>query len=172
MPHSLRRFAPVFLALLLAAATAAGAQPPKPGPPEQALPEGSHVVHLADAVKWQAGPPSLPRGARFAVLEGDPREEGLFTMRLSLPDGFQIKPHWHPAPERITVISGTFHMGRGDKFDTARGTALPAGAYTLMPAEAWHYAWTTGDTVLQITGGGPWQIIYVDPRDDPRKKGN
>ncbi|HEX9670915.1 MAG TPA: cupin domain-containing protein, partial [Thermoanaerobaculia bacterium] len=108
---------------------------------------------------------------KFAVLEGDPREEGVFTMRLRLPSGFQIKPHWHPAPERITVISGTFNMGRGDRFDTAQATALPAGSFTVIPAETWHYAWATGDTVLQITGGGPWQIIYLDPRDDPRKRG-
>ena len=180
MPHSLRRFALAFLGALLvlaaAGAAANGAKPAQPTTPDAhsghqppAKPE-SHAVYLADAVKWQDGPPSLPKGAKFTVLEGDPREEGLFTMRLRLPDGFQVKPHYHPAPERITVVSGTFNLGRGDKFDTAKGMALPAGAYSLMPADMWHYAWATGDTVLQITGFGPWQIVYLDPRDDPRKQ--
>lgn len=185
MQRSLRRFAPAFLgALLVLAATSEAANGAKPSaqptePQELAIdhreeavadPEPAHEVYRADAVKWQDGPPSLPKGAKFAVLEGDPREEGLFTMRLRLPDGFQIKPHFHPAPERITVVSGTFHLGRGDKFDSAKGMALPAGAYSLMPADMWHYAWATGDTVLQITGFGPWQIVYLDPRDDPRKQ--
>ena len=184
MPHSLRRFTPAFLAaalLVLAAASAAAngakpsAQPTTPGEhspdPQHAAAAEAHAVFRSDAIKWQDGPPSLPKGAKIAVLEGDPREEGIFTMRLRLPDGFQIKPHWHPAPERITVLSGTFNMGRRDSFDTAQGTALPAGSFTVIPAETWHYAWATGDTVLQITGGGPWQIIYLDPRDDPRKRG-
>lgn len=177
MPHSLRRFTPAFLAaalLVLAAAGAAanGANPAQPSAdPQHAAAAEAHAVFRSDALKWQDGPPSLPRGAKLAILEGDPREEGVFTMRLRLPDGFQIKPHWHPAPERITVLSGTFNMGRGDSFDTAQGTALPAGSFTVIPAETWHYAWATGDTVLQITGGGPWQIIYLDPRDDPRKRG-
>ena len=184
MPHSLRRFAPAFLGALLvlaaAGAAANGAKPAQPTTPGEHStdplqepvpdPDPAHEVYRSDAIKWQDGPPSLPKGAKFAVLEGDPREEGLFTMRLRLPDGFQIKPHFHPAPERITVVSGTFNLGRGDKFDTAKGMALPAGTYSLMPADMWHYAWAKGDTVLQITGFGPWQIVYLDPRDDPRKK--
>ncbi len=181
MPHSLRRFAPAFLGVLLvlaaAGAAANGTDPAQSTTPDEhsghqpvAKPE-SHAVYRPGDIKWQDGPPSLPKGAKFAVLEGDPREEGLFTMRLSLPDGFQVKPHYHPAPERITVVSGTFNLGRGDKFDNAKGTALPAGSFSLMPPDMWHYAWATGETVIQITGGGPWQIVYLDPRDDPRKQG-
>ncbi|MGH9363296.1 MAG: cupin domain-containing protein, partial [Thermoanaerobaculia bacterium] len=165
--------------LALAAEPANGNQPAaagimpeqqvKAGPPEQADPFGSHATYSPDELKWQDGPPALPRGAKVAVLEGDPREEGVFTVRLWFPDGFRIKPHWHPAPERVTVISGTFNLGRGDSFDTAKAKALPAGSFSWMPAEAAHFAWAKGDTVIPITGGGPWQVIYVDPRDDPRR---
>src|SRR5688500_19091317 len=71
----------------------------------------------AAEIQWKDGPASLPAGAKFAVLEGDPAREGFFTMRLMLPDGFKIQPHWHPKVEHVTVISGTFNVGMGDKFD-------------------------------------------------------
>lgn len=65
-------------------------------------------------IQWKDGPASLPAGAKLAVLEGDPSKEGFFTMRLWLPDGFKIPPHWHPKVEHVTVISGTFNIGTGD----------------------------------------------------------
>ncbi|HEX9943516.1 MAG TPA: cupin domain-containing protein [Thermoanaerobaculia bacterium] len=129
-----------------------------------------HGVFPPDAVKWQNGPGSLAPGAKFAVLEGDPSKEGLFTMRLWLPNGFQIKPHWHPAVEHITVVSGTFHVGLGDAFDTAKGTTLPTGTFAYLGPKMHHFAWAEGDTVLQLHGVGPWQINYLNPADDPRKK--
>src|SRR5689334_6430522 len=55
-------------------------------------------------VVWHSGPPTLPRGAKIAVLEGDPAKEGLFTMRIKLPAGTTIAPHWHPRDERVTVL--------------------------------------------------------------------
>ena len=69
-------------------------------------------------IQWKSGPASLPAGAKFAVLEGDPSKEGFFTMRLWLPDGFKIPPHSHPKVEHITVISGTFNLGMGDRKST------------------------------------------------------
>src|SRR5437763_521494 len=72
-------------------------------------------------IKWQTGPPSIPAGAMLAVLEGDPGKPGPFVMRLRLPRGYQIPPHTHPQPERLTVISGTFHIGMGEKFDKEKG---------------------------------------------------
>jgi hypothetical protein len=121
-------------------------------------------------VKWKDGPGSLPPGAKFAVLEGDPSKEGPFTMRLMFPDGYKIAPHWHPKVERITVISGTFNLGMGDKFDQAATKAMPAGTYGFWPAEMKHFAWTKGETVLQLHGIGPWSLTYVNPADDPRTK--
>ncbi len=129
-----------------------------------------HGIYPPDAVKWQDGPPSLAAGAKFAVLEGDPSKEGLFTMRLWMPDGFQIKPHWHPAVEHVTVVSGTFNVGMGDTFDPSKTAELPTGTFAFLAPEMHHFAWAKGETVLQLHGVGPWQINYLNPADDPRKK--
>jgi quercetin dioxygenase-like cupin family protein len=129
-----------------------------------------HGIFAPDTIKWQNGPGSLPQGAKFAVLEGDPAKEGVFTMRLSMPDGFQIPPHSHPAVEHITVISGTFHIGMGDKFDESKLSPMPAGTFGFMAPKMNHFAMAKGDTVVQLHGTGPWQISYVNPADDPRKK--
>src|SRR5215831_19535599 len=75
-------------------------------------------IHKPDGLKWQDGPPSLPPGAKIAVLEGDPAKEGPFVFRVKVPDGYRIPPHTHPKPERVTVISGSFHLGMGEKFDS------------------------------------------------------
>ena len=119
-------------------------------------------------VKWKDGPASLPAGAKFAVLEGDPAKEGPFVMRLWLPDGFRIPPHWHPKVERVTVVSGTFNLGMGEKFDQSATRAMPAGTFGFWPAGMRHFAWAKGETVLQLHGIGPWMITYVNPADDPR----
>ena len=125
-------------------------------------------IHKSDGLKWQDSPASLPAGAKLAVLEGDPNKEGPFVMRLKLPDGYRLPPHTHPKPERVTVISGTFHLGMGDKFDATRGAAMPAGSYGTWPAGMHHYVWTKGETVVQFHGDGPWTIKYLNPADDPR----
>jgi anti-sigma factor ChrR (cupin superfamily) len=127
------------------------------------------ALHAPDAMKWQDGPKSLPPGAKMAVLEGDPTRPGPFVMRIKLPDGYKIPPHVHPKPERVTVISGSFHLGMGDKFNARHATPLPAGSYGTWPAGMRHFVWVEGETVVQFHGEGPWQIEYLDPRDDPRR---
>ncbi len=123
-------------------------------------------------IKWQEGPPSLPKGAMFAVLEGDPNKEGPFVFRVKAPDGYRIPPHTHPKTERVTVVSGTFHIGEGGKFDPSAGREMPAGTYGFWPAGMKHFVWTKGETVIQFHGMGPWSIAYVDSKDDPRRKEN
>jgi Domain of unknown function (DUF4437) len=119
-------------------------------------------------IKWKDGPAVLPAGAKFAVLEGDPAKEGPFVMRLWLPDGFRIPPHWHPKVERITVISGTFNLGMGEKFDQSATRAMTAGTFGFWAAGMRHFVWAKGETVIQLHGTGPWMITYVNPADDPR----
>jgi hypothetical protein len=127
-----------------------------------------HGIFAPDAIGWKDGPGALRPGAKFAVLEGDPAKEGLFTMRLWLPDGFKIMPHWHPAVEHVTVISGTFNVGMGETFDASKGAKLPTGTFAFLAPGMRHFAWVEGDTVVQVHGVGPWQINYVNPADDPR----
>jgi quercetin dioxygenase-like cupin family protein len=148
-------------------ASAAHAQEPAPPPIHDPGPE-RHLIYLAGDIEWRAGPASFQAGAHFAVLEGNPSEPGVFTMRIRMPDGFVIAPHWHPNVERVTVIAGTFRVGHGDVLDRAATQALPAGAYFSFPPEMRHFAVAEGETVIQLTSVGPWQINYVDPADDPR----
>jgi quercetin dioxygenase-like cupin family protein len=119
-------------------------------------------------INWKDGPGSLPLGAKFAVLEGDPAKEGPFVMRVRMPDGYRIPPHWHPKVERITVISGSFNLGMGEKFDQSATREMAAGTFGFWPAGMRHFVWTKGETVIQLHGIGPWVITYVNPTDDPR----
>jgi anti-sigma factor ChrR (cupin superfamily) len=127
-----------------------------------------HKMFAPADIKWVDGPPSLPPGAKLAVLEGDPSKAGPFTIRLQAPDGYKIPAHTHPTDERITVISGTFHMGMADKFDEAAGHEMVPGSFAIMPAGTKHFAWATGETVVQVQSTGPFVIKYVNPADDPR----
>jgi quercetin dioxygenase-like cupin family protein len=121
-----------------------------------------------DSIQWKDGPASLATGTKIAILDGNPNKEGLFVMRLKLPDGFRVAPHTHPKTERVTVISGTLHFGMGDKFDTKVSRAMPQGSFGTWPPGMAHFGWTTGETVIQLHGQGPWEIRYVNPADDPR----
>ena len=126
------------------------------------------TLYPAADIKWADGPPSLPKGAQIAVLEGDPAKEGPFVFRVKVPDGYRVPPHTHPKTERITVISGTFNVGMGERFDPKALRPMPAGTYGYWPAGMTHFVSATGETVLQFHGTGPWSIRYVNPADDPR----
>jgi len=128
------------------------------------------AIHRSKSLEWHDGPPSLPGGAKLAVLEGDPTKPGHFVFRVKVPDGYCIPPHTHPKPERVTVISGTFHLGMGERFDPTKGEVMPAGAYGIWPAGMKHFVWVKGETIVQFHGEGPWKIEYLNPADDPRKK--
>ena len=127
-----------------------------------------HKILGPSDLVWADVPPGLPPGGKMAVLDGDPTKAGPFTVRMQAPDGYKILPHTHPGPERITVISGTLHLGEGEKFDETGGQEMTAGSFAVMPAGMKHFAWTTGETVVQIHSEGPFQIKYVNPTDDPR----
>lgn len=127
-------------------------------------------LFLPAEVKWGPGPTSLQKGARMAVLEGDPTKEGQFTMRLWLPDGFVVAPHWHTQVEHVTIISGVLNFGMGEKFERGATREMPAGSFGYWPVGMRHFAWTKGETVLQLHGRGPWTITYVNPADDPRRE--
>ena len=128
-----------------------------------------HMMVTPDELKW-TDVPSLPAGGKIAVIEGPLNEAVPFTFRLKFPANYQIPAHWHPAIEHVTVISGTFNMGTGDKLERSKTKALSAGGVAIMQPKTNHFAWTTGETIVQVHGVGPWAITYVNPADDPRKK--
>jgi quercetin dioxygenase-like cupin family protein len=128
-----------------------------------------HIIITPDKVTWKANP-ALPAGAQSALLSGDPSKAGgLYALRVKIPDGFKVPPHWHPVDENVTVLQGALMVGTGDKFDASRLKEVPAGSYMVMPKEMRHFAQAKGETILQLNGIGPFEINYVNPGDDPRK---
>jgi quercetin dioxygenase-like cupin family protein len=127
-----------------------------------------HVAFTPADMHWGDAPPSMPSGAKLAVLDGDPGKSGPFTVRIKMPDGYSIAPHWHPTREEVTVISGTIQLGMGDTADKDKAMALPAGSFGYLNAKMHHYASASGDTEIQIHGMGPFVVHYVNPADDPR----
>jgi len=132
--------------------------------------EMHHTVVRGDAVTWGPAPPSLPPGAQAAVLMGNPGKEGPFVLRLRFPAGFTVPPHRHSKDEFLTVISGAFAVSSGEKVDRASLQPLPAASFVHLPAGMPHYAVAEAESVVQINGVGPFDVSYVDPADDPRKK--
>jgi len=124
-----------------------------------------------DAVPYAPAPAFMPAGAQLAVLEGNPgATTGDYTVRLKMPDGYRIAPHWHPNRENVTVISGTFKVGMGDRFDGTRMGDFPAGSFAYLDPDMHHYAMASGEVVVQVHGMAPLQFNYVHPEDDPSRK--
>jgi quercetin dioxygenase-like cupin family protein len=123
-----------------------------------------------DTISWGAAPPVVRPGAQFAVLEGDPTAStGDFTIRMKMPDGYRIAPHWHPKRENVTILSGTFKVGMGDAFDASKMKAFSAGSFAFLDPDMHHYAMASGETIVQVHGQSPLQFNYVNPDDDPSK---
>lgn len=129
----------------------------------------AHKMVMANDLKWDDSP-ALGPGAKAAVLQGPLNEAVPFTVRIKFPANFKIAPHWHPAIEHVTVISGAFHMGMGEKFDEKGLHKLGVGDMMIMQPKTPHYAMTKEPTVVQVHGVGPWAVNYVNEADDPRKK--
>ncbi|HXH63008.1 MAG TPA: cupin domain-containing protein [Gemmatimonadales bacterium] len=122
----------------------------------------------APAINWGPAPAIFPAGVRMAVLQGDPGQSGFFTVRLELPAGTRVLPHFHPTDEYLTVISGTFIVGMGDSVNVAKATVMPAGAFGTVSANMHHYAVARGKTVVQVSAMGPFVLTYVHPQDAPQ----
>jgi hypothetical protein len=124
-----------------------------------------------DEVQYGPPPPFLQPGAQLAVLEGNPMgATGDYTVRLKMPGGYKIAPHWHPKRENVTVLSGGLKVGMGDKWDDGKMMSFPAGSFAYLDPNMHHYAQASGDTVIQIHGLAPLKLTYVNPADDPSKK--
>lgn len=145
-------------------------EPPKPAHPDSdlAAPVG---VNLAD-VKWQEGPPALPKGWQISVLEGAPPfpADKTFAFLAKLPKNYTIPPHTHLVSERVTVLKGTLNLGHGETLDKKAAKAVKPGGLFLIPAGHVHFAFTGGEeAIISVQGVGPWGIFYVDPKNDPRQ---
>ena len=112
-------------------------------------------------LKWGPAPPALPKGAEFTVLSGDPSKDGPYGIPSENAERLSIPAHNHPTTENVTVISGNFHIGMGDKLDEKKGIELTAGGYGEAQAKINHFAWTTSASVVQVHGQGPFPMTYV-----------
>ena len=126
-------------------------------------------ISAAD-VKWGPAPAVLPKGAELAVLHGDPSKKAPFTLRLKMPAGYKIPPHWHSNDEQLTILSGAFLLHMGDTMD-APATSLAAGGFHFLPGKMHHAAETKAETVVQLDGVGPFDIHYLNPADNPNAAG-
>jgi quercetin dioxygenase-like cupin family protein len=131
--------------------------------------DSHHTVVLPDAIKWGPAPPSLPPGAQAAVLLGNPGKEGPFMLRLKFPAGYTIPPHRHSKDEIVTVISGRMIIASAEKHDRASAKPLPPATFVNLPAGMPHYARAEVESIVQINSTGPFDVTYLDPKDDPRK---
>jgi hypothetical protein len=122
-------------------------------------------------IQYGPAPAFLPSGAQLAVLEGDPTAStGDFTVRLKMPNGYRIPPHWHPNRENATVILGNFKVGMGDAFDESKMMTYGAGSFGYMDPSMHHYVMASGEVIVQVHGMSPLQINYVNSKDDPSNR--
>jgi hypothetical protein len=123
----------------------------------------------AAALQWGPAPPGLPAGGRMAVLDGDPSKPGSFTVRLEAPKGYEVRPHHHPTVERVQLISGAFMLGHGKNWDDAKLDPLAVGTEVNLAAREPHFVRATEQSIVEIHSEGPFEIVYENPKDDPRK---
>ena len=129
-----------------------------------------HISLTPSEVKWNDAP-GLGPGFKIAVIEGDPKVAGPLMMRIKIPANGKIAPHTHPALEHVTVISGTFYLGIGEKVDASKAGAYPAGGVVVIPQGMPMFAFAKGkETVVQVHGIGPWATNYLKPADAPAAK--
>jgi quercetin dioxygenase-like cupin family protein len=122
----------------------------------------------SETLNWK-DEPILPKGAKSALLVGDPSKPGVFIVRLKFPANYQIPAHTHPYTEVITVLKGKLGNGMGEKFDVSKGELLKTSDSFVLPDGHSHYVWTTDEeAIVELIATGPWNIKYINPSDDPR----
>lgn len=125
-------------------------------------------IFSPDKMQWSEGPASLPKGAQMTVLEGNPKANGPFTIRVKIPANYRVMPHTHEGPEHVTVISGSLYLGQGAKFDEKIAKRINAGSFALILPNTAHFGFTKNETVIQLHGMGPWMVNYINPADNPK----
>jgi quercetin dioxygenase-like cupin family protein len=148
----------ILIATLLAASVLNAQTPPAPEPP---------IGLTAEAMVWTDGPSTLPPGSKMTVLEGNPKIDGMFTMRVRIPGGSAIPPHWHPRQERVTILSGAVDLGFGSVANAGKATRYRAGSFYVNPPRVMHYLFFPEATEMQMTGVGPWELLTSDITPQP-----
>ena len=129
---------------------------------EMKFPEGKvqHVVR-ANEIKWKPCPSNLPEGCEMAILEGNPKSNDLFTVRFKLSGKFVMPPHTHPKDERVTILQGNAYVAFGKDVTKEDAKEFGTGDYYVNARESIHTVWTDDNTIIQITGIGPWEANFI-----------
>jgi len=131
---------------------------------------GGHISLVPSELKWN-DVPALGPGVKIAIIEGDLKAAGPLMMRIKLPPNAKVAPHTHPSLEHVTVLSGTFYLGIGEKVDTSKARAYPAGGVVVIPQGMPMFAFAKDkETIIQVHGIGPWATNYLKPAGAPAAK--
>ena len=137
----------MFVACLVSSSSA---QAPAPG--AGSLDPKVLAYQLPDQIQWKED----PTGPTTAVLHGDPSKPGLYIMLVKWTPHHMSHPHWHPHDRFITVLSGTWWVGTGPKFDPDKTVPMPAGSFVTHFGKEIHYDGAKdSEAVLEIVGDGP-----------------
>jgi hypothetical protein len=148
---------PLLALLTVSTAFAEGKQNDSPPP----------VVITPESLHWQAFD-GFPPGAEAAVLAGNPHQAEPFMLRVKVPPNYIVPPNWQSTRIFVTVLSGQYSIGVGDKFNDRNGKTLPSKGSVVVPANTHLYFWSRKGAILEVHGVGPWEIHYLDPATDPR----
>lgn len=105
--------------------------------------------------------PNQTKGTQKIVLYGDPDKPGnpYEILQKWFPNSM-TQPHFHTTDRYIYVVSGTWWVGSGPKFDPNSTYPTPAGSFVHQFANELHYDGAKGEPcVLIITGVGPASLI-------------
>lgn len=123
--------------------------------------EAGFVIVTPDRIEWR-DVAHYP-GVKVAVLAGDPTKEGLYILRAKFPPGVMTRPHKHSKDRFVTVLSGTWYVGTGARFEPDKTTPLPPGSFMIHPAGAAHFDGARDQQVIvEIRGLGPVTTVAID----------
>jgi quercetin dioxygenase-like cupin family protein len=120
------------------------------------------VALTPEQVRWFT-PPYYKDGRQRAQLVGDSSKGGTWVDRVKIPQGARALAHTHPQDEQVTVIEGTWYLGEGERFDSAKLRGYPAGSFIVIPAGVPHFvAAKEGTVIVQLTGIGKFGTDYLE----------
>jgi quercetin dioxygenase-like cupin family protein len=141
------------------------------GASAQQLPEGVVIFDPAKATWAPSATPGSPAGLEQVIIYGHPTKAGPYLVQTKFPPNFVAQAHTHPDNRFGTVISGTWYVGFGDKFDESKLIPLAPGSSYTEPTDVAHFLATKGaSAIVQFSGTGPSRVIWADPAQVPAKK--
>lgn len=129
---------------------------------EKKADDSSHGILKPADLKWTP----IMKGCDMAAVSGNPDADGVpFVVRLKCVAGTVIPAHWHPTDENVTVLTGTFQVGMGDKYDATKLETMAPGSFATVPKEVHHFALSKTLSIVQVHAIGPFKVNWLNPAD-------